>query len=81
MSTFTLLLFLSSFQDREQPARIPKLVTEVIHSGRVLTLIPAFDDRIRIAPGAPPMLTFRYLDGRRRGRFGGLDLVLDDAGH
>jgi hypothetical protein len=47
----------------------------------VLTLIPAFDDRIRIAPGAPPMLTFRYLDGRRRGRFGGLDLVLDDAGH
>jgi hypothetical protein len=35
----------------------------------------------RIAPGAPPLLSFRLLDGRSKGRFGELDLVLDDAGH
>jgi hypothetical protein len=42
---------------------------------------PRLEAREQLAPGAPPMLAFRYLDGRRRGRFGGLDLVLDDAGH
>lgn len=57
------------------------LLHEIAQSGRVLTLVPVLDDRIRIAPGAPPLLAFRYLDGRQRGRFGGLDLVLDDAGH
>lgn len=35
----------------------------------------------RIAPGAPPLLSFRWMDGRAKGRFGELDLVLDDAGH
>lgn len=34
-----------------------------------------------IAPGAPPLLAFRYFDGKDRHRFGQLDLVLDDAGH
>jgi hypothetical protein len=35
----------------------------------------------RIAPGAPPLLRFRVLEGRARHRFGDLDLVMDDAGH
>lgn len=61
--------------------RLSTLIKEVAASGRVLSLVPVADERIRIAPGAPPLLTFRYLDGRQRGRFGGLDLVLDDAGH
>lgn len=56
-------------------------VKEISDSGRVLNLAPVLDDRIRIAPGAPPLLAFRYLEGRSKGRFGGLDLVLDDAGH
>lgn len=36
---------------------------------------------IRLAPGDPPILRFRYLDGKRRHRFGDLNLVMDDAGH
>lgn len=35
----------------------------------------------RLAPGDPPMLAFRYLEDRRRHRFGELDLMMDDAGH
>ncbi len=34
-----------------------------------------------LAPGAPPILAFRYFDGQARHRFGDLDLVMDDAGH
>jgi hypothetical protein len=34
-----------------------------------------------IAPGPPPLLSFRYYEGRVRHRYGNLDLVLDDAGH
>ena len=34
-----------------------------------------------IAPGAPPVLSFRYFAGAERHRFGNLDLVIDDAGH
>ena len=79
MSTF-LLIFYVSFMQVQQPS-VETLIKKVAHSGRVLTLVPALDDGVRIAPGAPPLLAFRYLDGRQRGRFGGLDLVLDDAGH
>ena len=57
------------------------LVKNIMDSGRVLSLVRSLDEKVRIAPGAPPLLTFRYLEGRQRGRFGGLDLVLDDAGH
>jgi hypothetical protein len=34
-----------------------------------------------IAPGAPPVLSFRYFDANERGRFGNLGLMTDDAGH
>jgi hypothetical protein len=57
------------------------LIKQIADSGRVLTLVRFLDEKIRLAPGAPPLLAFRYLEGRQRGRFGGLDLVLDDAGH
>ena len=84
MSTLLLLILLSGYfqgQQPGEPGKVQTLVREVEQSGRVLTLVPTLDDRIRIAPGAPPLLAFRYLEGRQRGRFGGLDLVLDDAGH
>lgn len=82
MSTLLLLLFLGAQAPQpEAPKSVSELVREVDLSGRVLTLVPAVDERIRIAPGAPPTLAFRYLEGRERGRFGGMDLVLDDAGH
>jgi hypothetical protein len=34
-----------------------------------------------LAPGAPPVLSFRYFDAADRGRFGNLGLMTDDAGH
>jgi hypothetical protein len=34
-----------------------------------------------VAPGAPPVLSFRYFDATDRGRFGNLGLMTDDAGH
>jgi hypothetical protein len=34
-----------------------------------------------IAPGLPPLLSFRYYEGRAHYRFGNNDLMLDDAGH
>jgi hypothetical protein len=50
-----------------------------------LTLGESSSERVAlqrlIAPGAPPLLAFRYFDGKDRHRFGQLDLVLDDAGH
>ncbi len=34
-----------------------------------------------VAPGAPPLVGFRFFEGQERHRFSGLDLVIDDAGH
>lgn len=94
MNMFLLLFLLDSLSDSRMALRyfpqdsssgkrdgIAVLVEEVARSGRVLSIARTLDNRVRIAPGAPPVLAFRYLDGRQRGRFGGLDLVLDDAGH
>ena len=36
---------------------------------------------VLFAPGAPPVLGFRYFDAQDRGRFGDLGLVTEDAGH
>jgi len=33
------------------------------------------------APGAPPLLSFRYFDASDRGRFGNVGLMIEDAGH
>ncbi|MCB1018793.1 MAG: hypothetical protein KDC27_02640 [Acidobacteria bacterium] len=54
-------------------------------TSRVLSIGESSSERLqpdgRVAPGQPPLLMFRYLDGKRRHRFGDLDLVMDDAGH
>lgn len=78
MNTFLLLLALGAYQS---PGKLDLLIKEITQSGRVLSLIPKLEEPVRLSPGAPPLLAFRYLEGRERGRFGGLDLVLDDAGH
>jgi hypothetical protein len=61
------------------------LIKQVAESGRVLELAITPSERIsavpQIAPGAPPLLSFRFFEGKDRHRFGGLDLVIDDAGH
>jgi hypothetical protein len=34
-----------------------------------------------ISPGQPPLLSFRYYEGKSHHRFGNTELMLDDAGH
>ncbi|MEX2301744.1 MAG: hypothetical protein WD733_12450 [Bryobacterales bacterium] len=71
----------SELNDSNLAAAIQRIVTsgQVLQIGETSSsrLTPAF----RLAPGAPPILAFRYLDGQARHRFGDLDLVMDDAGH
>ena len=61
------------------------LLERIERSGRLDTLGVSSSDRLRplarLAPGDPPLLAFRYLEDRRRHRFGELDLMMDDAGH
>lgn len=62
------------------------LLIEVLSlSGRVAAMSEPPSERLAppalIAPGAPPVLSFRYFDASDRGRFGNLGLMTDDAGH
>lgn len=70
-------------QQREQ--RIQELIREIADSGCVLEAgdrqARVADPRLLLAPGVPPLLSFRYFQGADRGRFAKLDLMLDDAGH
>jgi hypothetical protein len=65
--------------------RTAGLVEQVAASGQVVGIAASPSERLaspaQIAPGAPPLVAFRAIDGRLRHRFGDLDLVLDDAGH
>jgi hypothetical protein len=67
------------------PPELERLTKLVIDSGRVIEIAVPPSQRLapppRIAPGAPPLVSFRFFDGRMRHRFSNLDLVLDDAGH
>lgn len=69
----------------EREARVRQLVADIARSGRILEIGSSSDrladPRKQIAPGAPPLLTFRYFDGADRHRFGKLDVIMDDAGH
>ena len=64
---------------------IAMLLQAIAASGRVVSMCDAPSERLSppamIAPGAPPLLSFRYFDASDRGRFGGLGLMTDDAGH
>jgi hypothetical protein len=80
-----LAMLLAPQNDADREARIRKAIEEISQSGRVLQIGEAreqmIDPRTLIAPGAPPLLAFRYFLGADRHRFGNLDLMLDDAGH
>jgi hypothetical protein len=82
MPGFTLLMLL---QLAAPPDPAERLIAEIARSGRVLdigdTRERMADPRTRLAPGSPPLLSFRYFAGADRHRFGKLDLMLDDAGH
>jgi hypothetical protein len=82
MTRLCLLLFFVLLLAMAQPT--DTLIEEVSRSGQVVELATPVSSRLsapRIAPGAPPLLGFRVLEGKLRHRFGDLDLVMDDAGH
>ncbi len=78
-----LLLFFAFAPQADRETQINHLVAEISQSGRVLEIGEdrLADPRMQIAPGAPPILAFRYFYGADRHRFGNLDVLLDDAGH
>jgi hypothetical protein len=61
------------------------IVDQVSDSGRCIALAESPDSRVAVAPmfapGPPPLLSFRYYEGKEHHRFGNSDLMLDDAGH
>lgn len=81
-ASLLIFLFLAAPASRTDVQRLTK---EVIASGRVMTLTVSPSERLqppaRLAPGAPPLLSFRLFEGKARHRYGKLDLVMDDAGH
>ena len=60
-------------------------IEQVINSGRCVELAESPDNRVatntRFAPGQPPILSFRFYEGKLHHRFGNSELLLDDAGH
>jgi hypothetical protein len=62
-----------------------QLIKEIVESGRCADLSQASDTRVSpppmVAPGLPPLLSFRYYEGKRHRGFDNTDLMLDDAGH
>ncbi len=86
MSPFWLLLFSgAALQPAPAENAMDALTRAVARSGRVLQIGIAPSERAEpkpeIAPGSPPLVSFRFFEGQMRHRFGNLDLVADDAGH
>lgn len=79
----TLGLMLLWFQPA--PSSDATLIGEIARSGRCATVAESDDSRVSpkpaIAPGQPPLLSFRYYEGQLHHRYGNADLMLDDAGH
>ena len=61
------------------------LIRETAESGRCVNVAESPDSRVtntsQIAPGQPPILTFRFYEGKLHHRFNNSELMLDDAGH
>jgi hypothetical protein len=61
------------------------LIEEIARSGRTIAAGDTDSSRVavraQVPAGAPPLLSFRYFEGKQRYRFGDVDLMLDDAGH
>jgi hypothetical protein len=62
-----------------------QLIKEVAESGRCADLSEDPNTRVfplpMVAPGPPPLLSFRYYEGKLHHGFDNTDLILDDAGH
>jgi len=64
---------------------VAMMIQAIVLSGRIVGIAEPPSERLwppaLIAPGQPPVLSFRYFDASDRGRFGNLGLMTDDAGH
>ncbi len=64
---------------------LDRLTKEIAASGQVVELAVTPSERVspppQIAPGQPPLLSFRYYEGQQRHQFSNTELMLDDAGH
>ena len=64
---------------------LSRVTKEIADSGQVVEIGVTASERVapppQIAPGPPPLLSFRYYDAQQRHRFSKSDLMLDDAGH
>jgi hypothetical protein len=73
------LVFLLQVQARTPDAQ------QGLAAARCVEVSHSPDERVArpegIAPGAPPVLSFRYYEGQLHRRYSNSDLMLDDAGH
>jgi hypothetical protein len=67
------------------PASEQDLIARIADSGRCAGVGETPDSRVgpgmHLAPGPPPLVSFRYYEGKLHQRFGNSELMLDDAGH
>ncbi len=60
-------------------------IKQISDSGRCVSLAENPDARVapglKVPPGPPPLLSFRYYQGKLHHRYGNSELMLDDAGH
>ncbi len=76
-------------QAPNQPAhqeRPPEpIIQQISASGRCADVAESADARVAprpaVTPGPPPLLSFRYYEGKLHHRYGNSELMLDDAGH
>lgn len=66
----------------DEPATV---MDKIDRSGRCATIGQIPEQRLTkqpvIAPGAPPVLSFKLYEDAKHHRFGNVDVMLDDAGH
>lgn len=82
---FLLLGLLNGQVQAARSETTQQVVKEVAESGRCVTLAESPDARVAPAPalppGPPPLLSFRFYEGKAHHRMGNSELMLDDAGH
>lgn len=65
------------------PERV--LIQQVDQTGRCVTVGHTPEQRLHnlpmIAPGQPPVVSFKFYEDSKHHRFGNVDVMLDDAGH
>jgi hypothetical protein len=67
------------------PPSLSDLMDATAQSGRITGIAESPSERLApsllLSPGAPPVLSFRYIEASDRGRYADIGLMADDAGH